>query len=341
MQDRNTLRTEWLFLFIVACLDVIFAYAAAGTVQAMLSSVLYLPVCIAVFLFFQTIVFRSVFKRKSILGILLGAMAGVLGYYLASYFVMRYGIGYLLFSGKDYFKTVAITDKGFIVPATFKLVTYLIYALLFAMFEQKLDAEKQNAIISNQKLLVEYNYLKSQINPHFLYNTLSFFYSRMLKKDRDAANGVAALSDIMRYSLEVGDAEGKVPLEKEVEQIENYIMLQQLRFDGQLHIDFKYNTPLPAVAILPHAFITIVENAFKHGVTDDSGNPLRISLRANEQEILFEVKNKKSNQRKDNTPGGLGLQNLRERLALAYPGKHQYLITDNNNDYASSLRITT
>jgi two-component system, LytTR family, sensor kinase len=219
------------------------------------------------------------------------------------------------------------------------LLNFFLYALVYWYAEKAIISERRRHIAETEKLQVHYNYLKSQINPHFLYNTLSFFYSRLLKQDKETANGLAALSDIMRYSLTAGNSDGKVALEQEMEQIENYIALQQMRFSGALHIRFTHHPPPAHFTIIPHALITLVENAFKHGVTDDAQHPLLIKLTTTENQLNFTIHNKKSYRQKDEASGGIGLQNLKDRLQLTYANKYSYSVKEDDLYYDTELKI--
>jgi two-component system, LytTR family, sensor kinase len=223
---------------------------------------------------------------------------------------------------------------------------FSLYAFLYAQFNRRVQSEArlrkeqtEKLELANAKLKTEYDYLKSQINPHFLYNTLNFFYSKSLKQDKPMAEGIAVLSDLMRYSLDSGNAQGRVPLAEELAQIENYIHLQQLRFGNQLHIQFEQDAVPPGLTILPHSLITLVENAFKYGVSDEAAHPLRIALTMNGTVMTFVVSNKISHRTADRGGTGIGLQNLQKRLQLDYPARHEYVVERNVNDYYTT-RLT-
>jgi LytS/YehU family sensor histidine kinase len=160
-----------------------------------------------------------------------------------------------------------------------------------------------------------------------------------LKQDKQTANGITVLASMMRYSLNTGGEGGLVPLADEVEQVENYIHLQQLRFDSQLHIQFTQSEIPETITIIPHALITLVENAFKHGVTDDPTHPLQVTLDVNHHQLMFTVSNKPSAQKKDVAGSGIGLQNLLNRLQTVYPGQHQYTVLQDENRYTTRLVI--
>lgn len=219
-------------------------------------------------------------------------------------------------------------------------VNLLFIGISFAYwFAQKnYRSEKNQQILEREILDARLNSLKNQINPHFLYNTLSFIYTRSLVYSQELASAIAKLSDMMRYSLGDIEADGKVSLEKEITHINNFIEIQQLRFSNKLNIVFEKTGNLSGCRIMPLLLITFVENAFKHGDLNDSDRPLTIRLGASEKLMNFEIKNKKVTWKKE-PAHGIGLQNVRSRLALAYPSQHQLMIHDSVEDFTVNLKI--
>lgn len=184
----------------------------------------------------------------------------------------------------------------------------------------KLALQSQNLQLQNEKLKIQYDFLKAQINPHFLYNTLSFFYSKTIANDRQTAEGIALLTDIMRYSLQQGGTDGKVALEDEVTHLANYMQLQQMRFNNTLNVLFDNTVDPAGCRILPHIFITLVENAFKHGEVNNPLHPLTVSLAIQDSDMVFLVKNKIRNGPSDSNTTGVGLNNIRNRIKMEYGG---------------------
>jgi LytS/YehU family sensor histidine kinase len=132
--------------------------------------------------------------------------------------------------------------------------------------------------------------------------------------------------------------DGLVSLQKEVEHIYNFIELQQLRFSNNLSVEFHSNIIGKDKSILPLILITFVENAFKHGVLNEKEHPLKIDLMANDKELNFQIINKINYDIKEKS-SGIGLNNIMNRLQLAYSGKHNLLITEDNNYYTAQLTI--
>ncbi|SKB67810.1 sensor histidine kinase [Daejeonella lutea] len=197
--------------------------------------------------------------------------------------------------------------------------------------------EKIRSNLENEKLISELAFLKSQINPHFLFNSLNNIYSLAYQKSEKTPEAVLKLSEIMRYMLYESN-ENLVKLDDEIRYVENYIELQKLRFKEQVHIRFEIDGDTHSKKITPLVLISFVENAFKHGIATDKDNPLTIVLNVKSDKLFFQVINKKSNLNKDDT-GGIGLQNVKRRLDLLYKGQYRLHIEDNEAVYNCELYL--
>lgn len=199
-----------------------------------------------------------------------------------------------------------------------------------------LELKSENLELQNQKLTAEYNFLKSQINPHFLYNTLNYFYAETMVYSPKAAKGISLLSQIMRYSLQPAEADGKVPLADEVLHLNNYLSLQRLRFDEDLHLDCSIPANIPhGYRILPHLLLTLAENAFKHG---EPNLPISISLDINNGDVSYIVSNNiRTNGLEKGT--GVGLHNMQERLALYYGSDARLEFVKHDGIFTAKLEI--
>jgi LytS/YehU family sensor histidine kinase len=191
--------------------------------------------------------------------------------------------------------------------------------------------------LEEEALRTELSFLRSQINPHFLYNTLSYLYTKAYPVSEELAEGIAKLSDIMRYALKES-IEQEVPLLEEIEHLHNFIALQQARFSNCLQVQFKVEGHLEEKKILPMVLISFVENAFKHGDLRQEADPLRICVAAREQQLAFVVKNRKSNGSAIPSTH-IGNQNIQKRLALAYAERHQLSIWEDEQHYRCELII--
>ena len=203
--------------------------------------------------------------------------------------------------------------------------------------KQKRAQEQQ--LREAEKNLIEANlaFLKSQINPHFLFNSLNFLYAQVYPISTDAAKGILLLSEIMRYVLDE-DNNGKAMLTQEVKHLHNYIEINQLRFSNQLQINFEVIGNIQYLLILPLVLITFVENCFKHGELADAANPLTVRLVVVENRLTFYTHNKKRLGPKDISTG-IGLLNTTRRLDMAYQGRYDLVLTDEPDYYSTTLNI--
>ncbi len=200
--------------------------------------------------------------------------------------------------------------------------------------------EKQKKEMENEKLQSELAFLKSQVNPHFLFNILNNICSLARKKSDDTENAVIKLSQIMRYMLSESQDE-RVNLEREVEYLENYIELQQLRVSDKVHIHFTVDGSPGLYTIEPMLLIPFVENAFKHGISYAEESDIRIHLKIADNGINFRTENSIFRSKSDvnGSDSGIGLKNVLRRLELLYPEKHQISISDNGKRYEVDLKI--
>lgn len=177
--------------------------------------------------------------------------------------------------------------------------------------------------------------LKNQINPHFLYNTLSLIYTKAIPISTELADIISKLSDMLRYSLDEAETNGKVPLYKEVKYLEDFIAIHKARFGENWQVDFHIQGNPREQKIAPLLLITFVENAFKHGKLNA---PLRIELQIKNDGLSFEIENQKQEGKKDPS-SGIGLENIRKRLAILYPNRHRLSIEDKANFFNVSLQL--
>ncbi len=197
--------------------------------------------------------------------------------------------------------------------------------------------EKEKRELENQSLIAELAFLKSQINPHFLFNSLNNIYSLAYQKAETTPFAILKLSEILRYMLyESNDA--KVALQTEIEYLQSFIDLQKLRFKTPINVDLIIDGEINQQQIMPLVLISFLENAFKHGVANDPNNPIQIKILLNQNKLFFTIKNKKSNQNKDQI-GGIGMVNVIRRLDLTYPNHYKLNIDNSNNNYYCELYL--
>ncbi len=192
--------------------------------------------------------------------------------------------------------------------------------------------------LETQRLSAELAFLKSQINPHFLFNSLNSIYSLAYQRSDTTPEAILKLSEIMRYMLyECND--NKVELLKELQYLQNYIDLQKIRFGENAYIDFKIEGNIENQQIVPLLLIAFIENAFKHGVANDPATPIKLLIEVNESQLKFYIQNKKHTNNRDSA-GGIGLNNVKRRLNLLYPQKYSLRINDELTTYTCELSLT-
>ena len=292
------------------------------------------------FFFYYTLnnFYRFFVERRSYVDYLrLGAVAAIICflYNLGSYFLLP------KFQSKE-----KLTNGLLFFSFAFSTLFNVGLSILIAYLTSLRDGQKQRKVLEEQKMQLEIeksqanlNFLKAQINPHFLHNTLNFLYAKSLPYSPELSEGILTLSDIMRYALSEGNArDGKAPLKDEIEHVRNVIKINQLRFSNNLNVQFEVNGVVNGATIIPFVLITLVENAFKHGDLKSIGNPIDIQLRVNEKSVYFSCRNKKKTGPKEISTG-VGLDNIRKRLELAYGNGFNLDIRDEELFYTTELTI--
>jgi heme/copper-type cytochrome/quinol oxidase subunit 2 len=190
-----------------------------------------------------------------------------------------------------------------------------------------------------EKLTAQIASLKSQINPHFLFNTLNNIYATAIDTSPKAADMVDKLSEMMRYTMK-DTQQDLVLLEDEINYINNFIELQKLRLDRSVRLEYSSLENIPALQIAPMLLIPFIENTFKHGVNSEQKSHIKIEMTMNKTEFRLSVVNNKVNvQQSISERSGLGIENTKHRLNLIYPSKHLLVINDTEKEFSVSLHI--
>lgn len=194
--------------------------------------------------------------------------------------------------------------------------------------------------LQSSQQMAEIHALRSQINPHFLFNTLNNLYSLTLKQSVHAPEVVLKLSELMRYMTQVA-GQYTVSLQQEIDHIQRYIDLEKLRLNPGAEIQFMRQGELGSIRIAPLLLLPLVENAFKHGVETQTENiKVDTELSLQNGQLFFRITNSKPQQRTNiSDKSGIGIENLRRRLALVYPERHELFIEDKPATFTASLWI--
>jgi two-component system, LytTR family, sensor kinase len=257
---------------------------------------------------------------------------GVSIVYLAIlYYLLKYIVIYNLLPSISRFPHLTVDPSHFFLTGIWWIIHYMLYAWFYWYYHKSINLQAQNFNLHNQKLKLQYNYLQAQINPHFLYNTLNFLYTEAQESNEKLADAIIALSRIMRYSIAEGNEKDTIALEQEVEVLDKYILLHQLRFDNQLNIQFTKEIEKTGIQIPPYILITLVENAFKHGQFSKEEETLYIHLHCTDTNMVFYTENTINPLPKHQSGSGVGLTNVAERLRLTYNGQQhlQYYMKEN------------
>ncbi|MCW3465143.1 sensor histidine kinase [Chitinophaga nivalis] len=193
-----------------------------------------------------------------------------------------------------------------------------------------------NQVILEENKNIEIKFLKAQINPHFIFNTLNNIYSMVYFQSDKSLTAIEKLSQIMRFTTYESQKE-KIQLRDEINYINAYIELEQLRHHETGYINFISEIENESVLIPPYVLSPLVENALKHGTTSNE-HPIDIKITANKEQLIFKIKNEIGTQKKDKL-GGIGLDNLKKRLEIHYPHTHQLHLTNEKNWFTAELSI--
>ncbi|PTQ99294.1 histidine kinase [Mucilaginibacter yixingensis] len=219
-------------------------------------------------------------------------------------------------------------------------LTSLIFIFLSIVLQFSIDwftNERVQRDLENQRLAAELAFLKSQINPHFLFNSLNSIYSLAYQKSDTTPEAILKLSEIMRYMLYESN-DNKVDLAKELQYLQNYIDLQLIRFGKKAYVDFEVKGQVTVQRIVPLLLIAFIENAFKHGVANDPEHPIKMIIAVSDGNLSFYMHNKKHLHNRD-AVGGIGLNNVKRRLDLLYPGQYKLEIHDEADTYTCELSL--
>lgn len=229
---------------------------------------------------------------------------------------------------------------------TFRAISRTVFSSLFilavstsyTLFREWFKSEKKKQELENRNLTSELSFLKSQVSPHFLFNTLNNIYSLSLTHSERTSESILKLSQLLRYMLYESEAR-KVPLEREIEYLHNYIELQKMRIRDDVLISFKHTGDFNSLQIEPMLLIPFVENAFKHGINYSKPSWIKINLHVSSELLEFFVSNSIVEDSVNEESSGIGLGNVKRRLELLYPDAHVLIIRKTEKEFMIHLKI--
>ena len=226
-----------------------------------------------------------------------------------------------------------------IILVTIFNILFTIMAFAYRFSKDWFIHEKQRLSLGEWKARTELEALKNQINPHFLFNALNNLFSMALKSGDDkTAEGISKLSEMMRYVFDKSKLD-KVPLAEEIQYIEDYIYLQKLRFEDAVMVDADFSNACNDKVIAPMILIPFVENAFKYGVNSSGKSTIGCQLNCREGFMEMMISNQILQNAETMPSTGIGLENVRKRLELIYPDRHDLEISNASDNFTVNLKI--
>jgi hypothetical protein len=337
------------WLAILAAVYLIIFYATpqlSGGVALVSGAHFYMAITALVFktIFVAAMVFYILprFSRKKNLPVFILQSLGCMG---ACFFIEQYIQASITQSSSP---GMHEHDHGFLRSNPFwvpNLILYIFFLLVIGAWyfiREWIKNEKLKRELIQMQLSTELDYLKNQVNPHFLFNTLNNLFSiAQRNRDTETADGISRLSGLMRYMLYESSV-AHISLAKEIKNINDFIALSKLRYPNEeVNVEITTDGETDKAMIAPMLLLPFIENAFKHGTTVEEKTTISLSVRATAHKIIFTCTNPvvSANRLKHEEYGGIGLENVKRRLALLYPGRHQLQITDNGNTFIVHLEL--
>ncbi|QXP66678.1 sensor histidine kinase [Polaribacter sp. AHE13PA] len=302
------------------------------------SSLLSIVTLIIAYVFVYDLIPKYLLKKQYKKFVLYTIYSGV---FVATTILMIEVVGFVFYFNLEFKKMPALTTNPAVILVCIFFIVILASGIKILKSNYKsLDEKKtlENKFLQTKLELKEQElkFLKMQIHPHFLFNSLNTIYGFAIAKADEAPEMILKLSNLLDYILYQVE-KPKVPLVEEIHHLEDYISLEKMRFHDTLKVNFSKDKLNDSLQIPPMLLIPFVENSFKHGVIIDGVLNVDIRLKTANNCLFFEIEN--SSKRKEETNTGIGLPNIRKRLEMLYPGKYQLEIIENNDTFKVHLKI--
>ena len=237
-------------------------------------------------------------------------------------------------------KNLALQFEEIIITSIINLL-FILASVFYSIIRDWLKIELVKRKLTEENLKLELNYLKSQVNPHFLFNSLNNLYSIAIKNDdKETASGLSKLSTLMRFMLAKSD-KTTVKLNEEIEYLKSYVEMQKLRFleSDDIDISFTVGGEIKFFKVPPFLLINFVENAFKHGIDYKKDSKIDINIVVDGNKLFFKIENTNHDIKKMGTDSKVGLENVKKRLDLIYGGDYVLSIQPDSQKYLVELTI--
>jgi hypothetical protein len=274
------------------------------------------------------------FKKKKNVQLIIAWILLFAYFILIRYFIEEY-LYFKWFGIHNYF--AGTTALFYVVDNLYFAGSIIVPSIVIYIIVHWMQVEKQQVLLKESAAVAEVNFLKSQVNPHFVYNTLNNIYSLVYHKSDKALPAIMRLSELMRYMTRDIDVD-KVQINKEINYIESFLELESLRVAGDAYVEFKIDGQRDGILIAPLMLIPFVENGFKHGVITQKEHPFIIELSVHNNVLRLFTSNKINQSQKDQH-SGVGLQNVKRRLELIYPNNYSLDAGKQGDNYICNLTI--
>lgn len=254
--------------------------------------------------------------------------------------ILKHELIFKLLTEDPHFRRPSRPSRSFFIYFdSISMIIPMVFALAFRISERWVKTESEKNEVENYKLQAELQHLKYQIQPHFFFNSLNNIYSLVDISPEKAKETIHSLSKLMRYLLYESNTE-TVRLEKEIEFLNKYIELMKLRLTEKTQVKVNFPKISSSIQIPPLLFISIIENAFKHGVSATQTSVIEFSMELWEDRIsLFSKNHNFQKNITDKSGSGIGIQNLKKRLDLLYPNQYEYSSEICGNEFIVNLEI--
>ncbi len=299
-----------------------------GTLQLFIASLLFLAYTLAayIFLFYR---YSRQPKFYTMLGIIACALSVIGLRYVVDEVIIKAITGYGNYNE-------GTTVLYYILDNLYYAILYTIFGISWFFINYSMFREQRQQQLELENKKTELSFLRAQVNPHFLFNMLNNIYSLINMGSDKALMATDKLSQLLRYSLYETDQ--LVTVNSEVQAVNDYVLLQELRFRESLQISITVDPQIAEKKIAPFLLMPLVENAFKHGVVIDPANPIKIEVKQTTDGLQMSVINAIANREKDSV-GGIGIENLRKRLDLIYTDQHEYKQEIINGIFTTTITI--
>ena len=339
--DKNKKITVFLHLlvwFVLFSMPYVLWYGQDQEISRLIAH-FWIPLVLYAIIFYLNyfvLIERFLFTKKTVLFIIINVVL------IISFSFLREQIEITFF--QDIVRKTSRPGPPLAMIIYMQLLSYLpplLFAIAIKTTKRWAQTETERKQAANYKLQSELQILHYQLQPHFFFNSLNNIYAMVDVSPDQAKKSIHSLSKLMRYMLYETNME-LVPLSKEIDFMKKYIDLMKLRVSDKTTVNHRFPSEETGVKIAPLLFISLIENAFKHGVSASKASLININMTCNDKTVLFTIENDNFPKKTDDKSGtGIGLQNLEKRLKLLYADKHNFKTVLKDNRFSVHLEIET